>query len=182
VSEPICFVDIETDGVRDDRRLWEASIIRVDADGVSEQTVIVTDSGVTGREEPEALEINRYHERFVRQLTYPEMRAPGYAAARVLYQLLDGAWFVAAQPQFDAHSLSRLLRWHGHEPPWKRRLRDIESEIEAHLGTFGIGGLQACAKALGVPVDAAVMHTSLGDARLVRACWERIFQPGQVDG
>lgn len=176
----IVFCDSESDGLRADRRTWEVALIHRDptADAPdTEVTIIITDSGVTGAEEPDALRINRYEERFNRQLASGEVRRTGYQAALMIQQLTWGAWLVAAQPQFDVHGLTRLLDWYGLKPGWKRRLRDIEGMVEAHLGRFGVGGLQACAEALHIDVDPSVMHTSLGDARLVRACFDRIFDP-----
>lgn len=140
-----------------------------------EITIIITDSGVTGNEEPYALQVNRYEERFNRELARGEIRMNGQQAAGAIHAFTHGAWLVGAQTQFDVHGLTRLLQWYGFEPAWNRRLREIEGMVEAHLGQFGIGGLQACAKALGIDVDPDAVHTSLGDARLVRDCFDRIF-------
>ena len=174
---PVCWIDTESDGVRPSRRTWEVAIIRQDsADSTpTEITLIISDAGVTGKEEPRALEVNHFETRFVRELQRGESRLPGQRAARIIHDLTKDAWFVAAQPPFDAHSLTTLLDFYGYVPEWKRRLRDIESLTEGHLGLFGIGGLATCATALGVEYDPSVLHTSMGDARLVRACWEKIF-------
>ena len=175
-ADGVVFVDTETDGVRHGRRTWEVSLIsRRATEGEAEMTIIITDSGVSGREEPRALEVNRFEERFNRELVRGEVRMPGARAAAVISAVTTNAWLIAAQPQFDEVNLARLLRWYGIEPTWQRRLRDIESMTEEHLDQFGIGGLQACAKALEIDVDPAVVHTSLGDARLVRDCFDRIF-------
>lgn len=180
IDDPIVFIDTETDGVRAGRRTWEISWIHraPTHDGTiidAQATVIITDSGVTGREEPVALEVNRYEERFNRELWPGERRMSGEHAARLIHAGTHGAWLVGAQPQFDDHGLRRLLDWYGLVPQWKRRLRDIESMSEAHLGRFGIGGLQDCARALGIEVDPAKVHTSAGDVELTRDCFDRIF-------
>ena len=172
----VVWIDTESDGVRPDRRTWEVSMIyRRPGEDDTEMTIIITDSGVTGAEEPYALTVNRYAERFDRELGYGELRMTGARAAAIIHAATRDAYLVGAQVQFDAHSLTRLLQWYGFEPAWKRRLRDIESMVEGHLGQFGIGGLQDCARALGIPVDPTVLHTSLGDARLVRECFDMIY-------
>lgn len=176
MTEHVVILDVETDGVRPDRRIWEVSMAwRRPGEDDTEMTIIISDAGVTGAEEPYALTVNRYAERFDRELGYGEVRMPGARAAGIIHAATRDAYLVGAQVQFDAHSLTRLLQWYGFEPAWKRRLRDIEGIVEGHLGRFAIGGLQDCARALGVPVDPATVHTSLGDVRLVRDCFDMIF-------
>ncbi len=171
----VCFIDTETDGVRPDRRVWEVSIIRQSpAEPTEEATLIIADAGVTGAEEPKALEINRYWDRVNRTLQHPELRLNGFRAAHAIQEVTRDATLVGAQPQFDAHGLERLLRWYGLEPQWKRRLRCVESMAMGWTGAE-LGGLAECAAAVGIEVPQDELHTSYGDAKLCREIWNEIM-------
>jgi DNA polymerase III epsilon subunit-like protein len=63
-----------------------------------------------------------------------------------------------------------MMRRHHLTPPWHYRARCIESYVVGHLAGDP-GGLQDCARALGLdPADYAA-HSALGDAQMVRDCW-----------
>jgi hypothetical protein len=158
-------------------------VIRWDNGSINEVTIVVIDIDLSSAD-PKSLAMNGFHDRHPQgtrfQETVPDvLYLTEKDAAAALELLLRDAEIIAAQPAFDLEAIGNLLQRQGADRTWHYRARCIESLAAGHLRKDP-GGLQACAKALGVPVDPDVMHTSLGDARLVRACWERIFQPDQV--
>lgn len=178
-DRPRVFIDSETTGRGPDRRPWEIAVLYEDSVFSSGQVYVVLDVDLS-QAEPEALAMNGIHDRhpiFTGQQPSNDLSVSYLSEADVsmtLHRVLQGVEWVGAQPQFDTECVAAMLRRHGLEPSWHYRLRDIESMTEGFLRR-SVGGLQDCARALGVPVDQTTVHSALGDARLVQQCHEAIF-------
>lgn len=181
-DRPKVFADTETTGRGHLRRPWEIALIYEDGHFRTEQTFVVTNIDLTDAE-PEALAMNGFHDRHRTELdiqthgsgaadvTY----APEADVAGMLHKILTGVEWIGAQPQFDTECVAAMLRRHGFEPAWHYRLRDCESMTQGFLRR-SVGGLQDCARALGVPVNKSQVHSALGDARLVEQIWRKIHE------
>jgi DNA polymerase III epsilon subunit-like protein len=174
MSAYLAFVDTETTGLHPNRRPWEVAIIRRDLAGIApEQSVTIQISDVDLSDaDPQALSIGRFYERHghgqgSRSLSEAQ-------AAQLVEQWTRGAYLVGAVPSFDAGCLDPMLRRHRLVPAWHHRLRCVETLASGHLRRE-VGGLKDAAKALGLPVDDAVLHTAMGDARLAAAVWDAVM-------
>jgi DNA polymerase III epsilon subunit-like protein len=194
----IAFVDTESTGL--DPFLhdpWEIAVV-LRVDGADEEHVFRIEPDLTNAD-PEALRINRYHER---------TSAPDWVwddrqtAARHLHDLLDGAVLIGSNPAFDAEMLTHLLGRYFDQPrPWHYRTVDVVTLAAGSL--YGRAAdrarrrlapwwLTQITAVLGWPwrsydvsrlveVDPPapdVGHTALPDARWVRDMWDRITVPG----
>lgn len=181
IGRPIAFTDIESDGLRPDRKLWEIAVIRREVDGTETRaTYIVCDVDLR-HAEPQALAMNNYTERSAREPGPDEHRLPEWRVAQRVAAMLQDATIVGAQPHFDAETIRMMLDRHGMDPTWHYRLRDVESMTAAYLGQ-DTGGLAACMEALGLPFDKAVQHTAAGDAQAARAIWDTIMASAGIAG
>jgi len=142
MSQPICFLDTETDGVHPDRKVWEVAMIRRDDTGQHETEFFVDIDLSTA--DPFGLKVGGFYKRhplgqrlsaplidsgYARSI--PPAGATGYyrtgfAAAVEVANWTHGATIVGAVPSFDADVLSRLLRSHGLTPAWHYHLIDVE--------------------------------------------------------
>lgn len=175
---PRLWIDTETHRLPPGHRPWELALLLDHTDVVSERVIVVTDIDLSDAD-PESLAMNGFHDRHPKgdrfAVSDGVLYLPEVEAASLVQLLTTGAEIVAAQPGFDLDGMAAMLRRHNLEPAWYHRTRCIESEVAGFLRR-DVGGLQDCAKALGVFSDPLTVHSALGDARLVRACWEHIFQ------
>jgi DNA polymerase III epsilon subunit-like protein len=192
----IAFVDTETTGL--DPFLhdaWEIAVI-LRADGRDAEHVLRVEPDLTNAD-PEALRINRYHQRAT---------APGWVwddretAARRLHDLLDGAVLIGSNPAFDAEMITHLLgRYHGNPRPWHYRTIDVVTLAVGSLygraaehalrgNASWLVGVQHkvgwpwasydVSRHLGIePPAPEVGHQALPDARWVRDLWDAITVP-----
>lgn len=193
----LAFVDVETTGL--DPFLhdaWEIAVI-LRVDGQDEEHVYRIEPDLTNAD-PQALEINRYHER---------TSAPGWTwddretAARRLHALLDGAVMVGSNVSFDAEMLTHLLgRYFAQPRPWHYRTVDIVTLAVGSLyGRAAERTRNDCdatwyskvARAVGwpwhthdvsrhvriEPPSPDVAHTALGDARWARDVHDAVTVP-----
>ena len=191
------FVDCETTGL--DPFLhdaWEIAVI-LRHDGQDEEHVVRIKPDLTSAE-PEALRINRYHER---------VSAPGWAwddretAARRLHTLLDGAVLIGSNPAFDAEMLTHLLGRYFDQPrPWHYRTVDVATLAVGSLyGRAAERTRHDCdatwyskvARAVGwpwksqdvslhvrvEPPTSDARHTALADARWARDVFDAVTVP-----
>ena len=175
MTRPLVYLDTETDGLRSDRRIWEVALILREDDESDEHylTLLIEDVDLSNAD-PKALEIGRFEERFHRELLPHERRVREFQAAHILQEWTDTATIVGAQPWFDTHGITTLLDRHGLAPGWHYRQRCVESMTMGRvLGQ--VGGLVACAEALGLKVDDRTVHTAMGDALIVRDIWDLIL-------
>lgn len=169
----LCFLDVESEGLRWDRRIWEVALILRDDDAEEYLTLIIDDVDMSNAE-PAALAVNHFDVRFHRELLPHERRVREFQAAHILEEWTNSATIVGAQPWFDTHAITTLLARHGLEPSWHYRQRCVESLAAGRLRDDK-GGLVACATAVGVPVDERAVHTAMGDALLARGIYDTIM-------
>ncbi|MFD4569343.1 exonuclease domain-containing protein [Streptomyces sp. NPDC058467] len=193
----LAFVDTETTGL--DPLLhdpWEIAVI-LRHDGQDEEHVFRIAPDLADAT-PEALKINRYHER----TSAPDWKWDDpHIAATCLHSLLDGAVLVGSNPAFDAEMLAVLLSQYCGQPrPWHYRTVDIVTLAVGSLyGRASEWTRKDCdatwygkvAKAVGwpwkthdvsrhvevEPPAADVRHTALGDARWARDLYDRVTVP-----
>ncbi len=133
----------------------------------------------------------RYRDERVYNLAATDLDARGgnwsnpAAVAAVLAPMLAGATLIASNPGFDTGFIADFLRYHGHAPAWSYRLRDFASMAYGYLqATLALGaegrdcalgcpdigsGTHDFARALGVNPERFVLHSALGDVRLLVA-------------
>lgn len=120
--------------------------------------------------DPEALEINGYHQRGLRQ----QMLDLGQTleAVELLGEMLDGNTLGGANPRFDARVLEQLLARCRVLPGWHHRLADISAYTAGMLllPPNELPGLAKCCDLLGVINEQE--HSALADARATAACFE----------
>ncbi len=180
MSIPLVFVDTETDGLGPHRKAWEIALIRRDDRGQTETSFFLPldlrDS------DPSALSIGRFWERHpsgrklagLKALPDSDNIMTQHDASKEVMRWTFGAHLVGAIPSFDAEIFARLLRGNGYLPSWHHRLYCIESVVAGHFGR-PVGGLRACAEAVGVSVPDGAEHTAMGDARTVAEIWDVVM-------
>jgi len=180
MSKPLVFIDTETDGLHPGRRAWEIAMIRRDHLGTTETSFFLPldlrDS------DPSALQIGRFWDRHPsgRKMAGHREQPDSvnvlgtHDAAKEVMRWTFGAHLVGAIPSFDAEIFARLLRSNGYLPQWHHRLYCIESIVMGHFGR-PVGGLRACAEAVGVTVPDGAEHTAMGDARTVAEIWDVVM-------
>ncbi len=196
----LAFTDCETTGL--DPFLhdpWEVAVVlRVDSQ--DEEHVFRIEPDLTNAT-PEALRINRYHER----TADPDWKWDDReTAARRLHTLLDGAVIVGSNPAFDAEMLTHLLGRYFDQPrPWHYRTVDVVTLAVGSLyGRASEWTVRDCdatwygkvAKAVGWPWRShdvsrhveieppapEIRHTALADARWARDMWDAVTVPDAI--
>lgn len=191
------FIDTETTSLRPDRRAWEVGLIV--RDGGTDQEFhwfVDIDDLDLANADPKSLEIGRFYERHP-QMDGPEDTYGAYSddEANVLREveaLIRGNHLVGAVPNFDADVLDRRMRRRNILPSWHYHIVDVEALAVGYLHATGLpywGDPEAPVteavlnlpwhskdlyRAIGVDPDRYEAHTALGDARLVRAVYDKI--------
>lgn len=209
---PLAVVDLETTGLDPERHdAWEIAIVRRNTNGMvseylwqkrpNEQALLEAD--------PEALRINRYHERMVvPDDAYALDFTSGFGGflpvtiglgemVKQIHTLLDGAVFIGSNPGFDAAFLRKMLG----AAPWQYRPVCVATLAAGFLYSAEPGSMPDyghpfstghVSRHMGVsqpgPDDA---HTALGDARwafnlynavVTSPSYRERYRPGLVDG
>lgn len=199
----IAFVDTETTGLDPVRHtVWEVAIIRREDNGT--EVEYLWQIRPTGAElhtaEPDALRINRYHERIavpddaeaadMLSLDRPSPLSFMDVAAQI-FKVLTGTVMVGSNPHFDASFLHRLLR--AGTVPWHYRPVDIATLAAGRkLGMAEMvhraGGKKLPSDEVPFPFSSrdlsrwsgveppgdGVAHTALGDARWARDVFDAV--------
>jgi len=177
-ERPRVFLDTESTRLPPNHRPWEIALVSDYPTGTTEVVIVVTDLDLSDAD-PKSLAMNGFHDRHPKGDRFAGedptvMYLTESDTASALEFLLDKVEIVCAQPPFDLECIGALLSRNNAERTWHYRTRDIESLAEGFLRR-PVGGLQDCAKLLDVEVDPLAVHSALGDARLVRACWHAMF-------
>jgi len=184
---PICFVDIESDGVHPTRRPWEIAVIRRDDGGETEWSAFVEIDLSTA--DLFGLRIGRFYDRHplgqALSGSEPWFDAHGMRqleAARIVARMTHGAHLFGAVPSFDTETLDPLLRANGLVPAWHYHLADVETLAVGFLA--GQGRVMRppwdsddLTRAIGVePASEDERHTALGDARWAMRIHDKIME------
>lgn len=187
------FVDIETTALdRDLLQVWEVALI-TEAEGEQTWHLPVDLS----RADPMSLSMNGFVERYNDWDTPAEERSfKLWEFAREFALYTRGLTLVGANPKFDELALWDLLRDNGECPLWHYRLIDVEALMVGYLRAKYQGyedspneeakeRALACStipwkhtdlvRALGINPDDFKRHDALGDARMVKACYEKVM-------
>lgn len=156
----------------------------------------------TSKADRKSLEIGRFAERYLHPTEVYVTAMPGAARdhpigrsalrglarhwthwklARTIVDLVSGAYWFGAVPDFDTRFMVPYLRSSGQPQigwgtvPWHYHLADAE--------TFGAGMLRmpppwssdTISRLLGIPVNPAAKHTALGDARWVEQVYDTVI-------
>lgn len=163
----LIYVDVETDGVRPDAQVWEIALI----EGANDREHVYHLEIDLSKAETQALRLNRYYERrYKEDWSFID---PKLAALQVA-TLTAGKVLVGAIPWFDSEKLERFLRSNGQAPSHDYHLVDIESYVAGAYGLTPPWKLSSITRAAGLNPEAFDSHTALGDARLVKALYERV--------
>lgn len=192
MTPTVCFVDNETTSLdRDQRQVWECALIRAEAGGWAEYVWQLPVD--LSKADPKSLAMNGFHER-----RWPRARStsgqgptlislPDFASR--FAELTRGLTLVAANVGFDEGDLWKILRANGECPMWHYRSIEVESLAAGYLvgqrPRLGdeAGGFDPrppwkhtdLIRALGINPDDFARHSALGDARLVKAVYERVM-------
>lgn len=152
MSEPIVFLDTETDGVHPGRKVWEVAMIRRDNEGERETRFFVDIDLSTA--DPFGLNVGGFYNRHPlgkqlsanysndsatargwEDLDYRDRRESltSRAAAMRVSRWTHGAHIVGAVPNFDTEVLAKLLRDNGLTPAWHYHLVDVEAMALGYL-------------------------------------------------
>ncbi len=177
----LAFVDIETIGL-DHRRHqpWEIGLIlRSDHYGPDTEHSwnLLVD---LGKADPMALTVSRFYERSDAMLiSHPARAAEQFA------RLTHNAVLIGANPAFDAGFLEKWLRDNGACPGWHYRVVDVEAMAIGYLAardwsqaaSLGVPWhSNALFATLGLDLTNYERHTALGDCRLVRDAYDKMFR------
>lgn len=141
---PLAFIDTETTGLDADHHdAWEIAVIhrlpgQPDTEYLWQIRVGLAEA------DPDALDINGYHQRFavpkselaarMATNTAPADRpVSGRDLMLDLMGILDGSVLVGSNPAFDERFLTKLFRQAGVTPAWHYRTRDIATMAVGHL-------------------------------------------------
>lgn len=146
-SAPLCFVDIETDGVHPGRQVWEIGMIRREPDAFGDDECAFFVEINLAAADLHGLNVGRFYERhpFGQWLSRRRDGRPStmwaptdgdryvakWEAAERVAQMTHGAHLVGAVPSFDAETLALLLRQERIIPTWHHHLIDV--------GTLALG-------------------------------------------
>lgn len=169
------FIDTETTGLDEqEHQLVEVAVIIRHPGSLDVEHVFYPAHTLEGAE-PEALEVNRYHERYA-NIEWQ----PANEVAAELRHLLDGVTLVGANPGFDIGFVKALLRKVGDRPTWHHRPIDVETLAYPLIIDFDEPlerplGLAQTAEQLGIEVDNVARHGALYDAQLTRDVFDVII-------
>lgn len=198
---PICFVDMESDGVHPGRKPWEIALIRRDDRGEHEISFFIEIDLSTA--DTYGLKIGGFYERHPlgRDIAGPghllnwgpsEPRDNGseyvtrWRAAQIVARWTHGAHWVGAVPNFDTEVLAELLREQELVPSWHYHLIDVESMAVGYARAKGIEidlpwKSDELSTSIGVfPPGEADRHTALGDARWARRIYDVVINRAPI--
>jgi hypothetical protein len=196
MTAPIVFLDTETDGVHEGRKVWEIAAVRREPDDTEVEWQAFVDIDLSTAD-PFGLRVGRFYERHPLGRGLAGLDPSGKAkllspneAAFLAARITHGAHIVGAVPNFDTEVLGRLLREHGLTPAWHYHLIDVEALAVGYLAAdterFGKGTpppwkSDELGEALGVEqASEQERHTAMGDVRWVMRMYDAVM--GGVGG
>lgn len=173
----IVFLDLETTSLRHDRRFWEAGLIVRD-EGVADvefHWFVDADDLDLGNADLGSLKIGRFHDRHPQFAEQGGEFMPEAGVLLELEPLLRGAVVVGVNPGFDCETLSARMRESGICPSWNYRLVDARTLAAGALRLPPPWKPEEIYESFGVFCPEEDRHTALGDARLARDLYDRVF-------
>lgn len=195
--DPVAFVDIETSALdRDLLQVWEAALIVGSEEHVWHLPIDLAEA------DPMSLGMNGFVDRYNDWDTPAEERPAIWAAfAQEFARLTRGLTLVGANPAFDERALWDLLRANGECPMWHYRSICVETLAAGYLRgmaavrpyederTFAVPSYPDEVRRLttvpwkhtdliqGLNLNPADFdrHSAIGDARLVKAVYEKVM-------
>lgn len=165
-EDGIAYTDVETLGTRDSHDIFEAALI---IDGV--EHIFWIEGIDLSNADPDALNLNRYYERFEEGLKLYGI--PAKDAAMKIAKLTSRRVLAGSNPKFDEGRLGRLLRQHGLQPAWSYRVIDVPMWAAGALGHKPPISVRKLNEELGIIRDEKIMHTAMEDARWSKNMLER---------
>lgn len=188
------YLDLETTGLNPNRNsIWEVGLV---TDNNEEYSYILELTGhERGSADSMALAVGHYYERALpkqRQWDVGIDRPPPNTLVTVedvdyitvdhrkdlaafLAEVIATSHVVGAVPSFDARFLDGFLRDYEYPPAWHYQLVDVEALAAGKLGLQPPWKSKDLYRALGIDPTAFDEHTALGDARMAKAVYERVF-------
>lgn len=189
-TAPLCFIDVETDGLHPGKRVWEVAMIRREPDRTADGTPVESSHhffvGIDLRNSDlHGLQVGGFWDRHPsgRKLSGKEPSPTDlrgvtckHDAAKEIMRVTFGTHLVGVNPAFDADTLTGLLRSEGYLPAWHYHVLDVSAMamgwLNADASTYREGPVappwksDELAAACGVePAADSDRHTALGDAR-----------------
>lgn len=183
------FIDTETDGVREDRLVWDVGLVHYDSDGERHQYSWLIEDVDLGSAEPNGLTYAHFRQRHPKAGGTPEPGTellPEAEVAKRVFALAFGAVAAGIVVNFDTTALDSMLRrngycmtnWHHLVCVENRALGAMQAHanhVPAVLDTHrellvkanqGKWDTDTIAAAYGITLPDAMRHTAIGDAIL----------------
>jgi DNA polymerase III epsilon subunit-like protein len=173
----LIFLDTETTSLdRRKREIWDIAYIIRDYQHEDIERQFFLDPPMKDAD-PTSLKIGGYWERHPNwKRTSPKgVCLSEYSAARRVAQDFLNAHIIGAVPSFDEETLYKFLRSCGIAPTWHYHLIDIESMAAAAVGLEPPYNFDKLLAEFGLTYNEEDRHTALGDARMVRDLYDKIF-------
>lgn len=167
-SRTICAIDTETTGLDPDKHdVFEVAYQRL---GVDDEPITLWLPHNDATADPEAMEINRRHER------WPGVASLGWGSR--LLAAVSGAHLLGSNPAFDATFLRKKLgEFHlADVTPWHHRTIDIATYAMPVLGwdtPRGLADIRAALVERGHDIPEPD-HSAAGDVRTLVGCWDAL--------
>lgn len=197
MNAPLCFLDIESDGVHPGRKAWEIALIRREPSGLQHEVEFFVDIDLDTAD-PFGLRVGRFYERHPYG-RYLSGELPDFVfgvkddgdflrprdAAETVARYTHGANIVGIVPNFDTEVLAALLREQHLTPAWHHHLCDAGTLALGYLHGLSSGELrelltppwdyEAISRAVGVePPNEEERHTAMGDAKWAMRLFDEI--------
>lgn len=192
-SVPLCFLDTETTGVHEDKRVWEIAMIRKCEGELTVRKSFFVDVNID-EADPFGLKVGGFYERHPYGIYLSQMLellpkisdikgdfVSELHAARLVAKFTHGAHLVGAVPNFDAEVLRDLMMEYGLFPSWHYHLIDVEALMVGYLAARQESvslpwKSDDLSRLAGVePPSESERHTAMGDARWAERIYDKVM-------